>query len=434
MAITLDVMYSPADKFTQEQIKQMQKKAVESFQLLKDRTGQGNDFLGWIDLPENIDDDELEQIKSVARELAKKSEVFVVAGIGGSYLGARMVIEALKDYFDSFDNQRQHPVIIYAGNTLSEDYTADLIKLLDNKDYSLCVISKSGTTTETAVCFRILRNHLEKKYGHKEALSRIVAVTDKQRGVLKSIADKEGYKTFVIPDDIGGRYSVLTPVGLLPVAVAGFDICKLVQGARDMRRRLFNDTNAKTNIALQYAVARNLLYSGGKTIELLVNYRPDLVYLSEWFKQLFGESEGKEGKGIFPASVSNTTDLHSMGQYIQEGARLMFETVLHVEKAGRTIQIPFQENDDDKLNYLQKYSLTEINHKAEQGTAMAHAEGGVSQIKISADCINEYSLGELIYFFCLTCGISGYMSDINPFNQPGVENYKSKMFKLLGKQ
>jgi glucose-6-phosphate isomerase len=428
------VTYSSNDKPSSKDIDLLQQKAIKALEDLKSKQGKGNDFLGWVDLPTSIKDTDLEQIISCAKQIQANSEIFVVAGIGGSYLGARAVIEALKHNFDSLLETKKTPLILYAGNTLNEDYMADLMDILNKKDYSLCVISKSGTTTETAVTFRILRNHLEKKYGKQEAKKRIVAITDRQRGVLKAIADKEGYTTFVIPDDVGGRYSVLTPVGLLPIAVAGFDIVSLVNGARKMQEELLNNTDYENNIAIQYAITRNHLYNIGKEVELLVNYQPNLVYFSEWFKQLFGESEGKENKGLFPASVSNTTDLHSMGQYIQQGKRLMFETILHVESSLRHLEIPKQEVDDDNLNYLLPYSLTQINHKAEQGTIMAHLDGQVSQLQLSVDKINEQTIGELIYFFCLSCGISGYILGVNPFDQPGVEFYKKNMFALLGKK
>jgi len=428
------VTYSSNDKPCSKDIDLLQQKAIKSLEDLKSKQGKGNDFLGWVDLPISITNSDLENILSCAKQIQSTSEIFVVAGIGGSYLGARAVIEALKHNFDSLVDKRNSPLILYAGNTLNEDYMVDLMDVLDKRDYSLCVISKSGTTTETAVTFRILRNHLEKKYGKEESKKRIIAITDKQKGILKAIANKEGYSTFIIPDDVGGRYSVLTPVGLLPIAVAGFDIVSLVNGAIKMREVLLNSNDYENNIAIQYAIARNHLYNIGKEIELLVNYQPNLVYFSEWFKQLFGESEGKENKGLFPASVSNTTDLHSMGQYIQQGKRLMFETILHVESSLRHIEIPKQEIDDDSLNYLLPHSLTQINHKAEQGTIMAHLDGQVSQLQLSIDKIDEQTIGELIYFFCLSCGISGYMLGVNPFDQPGVEFYKKNMFALLGKK
>ncbi len=428
----IDIKLSQADKKELNQIEDIKKQSIQSLNHLRQGDYLGNDFLGWLNLPSSITDQQLTLIENTAKELRQISKIFVVAGIGGSYLGARMVIEALKHNFD-YLSQQDSPLIVYAGNTLNEDYMADLLEVLDKYDYSLCVISKSGTTTETAVAFRILREHLEKKYGLNEAVKRIVAITDQSKGVLKLLADKQGYQTFVIPDNVGGRYSVLTPVGLLPIAVAGFDIKALVEGATKMQENLLNEENFDNNIALQYATIRNYLYNIGKSVELLVNYQPNLIYLSEWFKQLFGESEGKEHKGLFPASVCNTTDLHSMGQYIQQGSRLMFETVLHIEHNNKHIQIPYLPNDDDKLNYLQHFSLNDINHKAEEGTRLAHLEGDVSQITISVEKIDAHTIGELIYFFELSCAISGYILNINPFNQPGVENYKNKMFSLLGK-
>ncbi|MDY6403060.1 MAG: glucose-6-phosphate isomerase [Bacteroidales bacterium] len=430
MKVKID--FSQADIPNYVEVKSVEKKSIQSLKILREGTGKGNDFLGWIDLPEQIQEADIEKINNVAERVRQNSEVFVVAGIGGSYLGARMVIESLKHNFDTL-MERKNPTIVYAGNTMNEDYLADLMEVLDKKDYSLAVISKSGTTTETAVTFRILRNHLENKYGKQEAAKRIIAITDKEKGVLKTLADKEGYDTFVIPDNVGGRYSVLTPVGLIPIAVAGFDIKRIIEGAIEERKKtLFDDSN--NNEAIKYVVARNILYNKGKSIELLVNYQPNLVFLSEWWKQLYGESEGKDFKGLFPASVSNTTDLHSMGQYIQEGKRLMFESVLHVKKSNKHLSIPKLKENDDKLDYLLGFSLTDINHKAEEGTRLAHLEGNVSQITIEVEEINEQTIGKLIYFFEICCGISGYVLDVNPFNQPGVENYKKKMFALLGKE
>ena len=429
MKVKID--YSQADTPNYVEIKQVEEKSIQALKTLRDKTGKGNDFLGWIDLPKQIQEADIEKINKIAERVRQNSEVFVVAGIGGSYLGARMVIEALKHNFDTLLD-RKYPAIVYAGNTMNEDYLADLMEVLDKKDYSLAVISKSGTTTETAVTFRILRNHLENKYGKEQAAKRIIAITDKEKGVLKILADKEGYDTFVIPDDVGGRYSVLTPVGLIPIAVAGFDIKQIVAGAvAEREKTLFDDST--NNEAIKYVVARNVLYNKGKSIELLVNYQPNLVFLSEWWKQLYGESEGKDLKGLFPASVSNATDLHSMGQYIQEGKRLMFESVLHVNKSNKHLNIPKLKENDDKLDYLLGFSLTDINHKAEEGTRLAHLEGNVSQITLEVEEINEQTIGKLIYFFEICCGISGYVLDVNPFNQPGVENYKKKMFALLGK-
>lgn len=428
----IEVKYSNKDIPASASVEQVKKQSIEALQTLRNGNGLGNDFLGWVNLPAEITEEEISRIEAVAQRVRKNSQIFVVAGIGGSYLGARMVIESLKHNFDTL-LPNENPTIVYAGNTMNEDYLADLMEVLDKKDYSLAVISKSGTTTETAVTFRILRQHLVKKYGKEEASQRIISITDKAKGVLKNISNKEGYDTFVIPDNVGGRYSVLTPVGLIPIAVAGFDIRKLVNGAKMQREESLND-DTDNNLVLQYVVARNLLYNMGKSVEIMVNYQPNLVFFSEWWKQLYGESEGKDAKGLFPASVSNTTDLHSMGQYIQEGVRLMFETVLHVENSNKHLAIPTLEGNDDKLDYLMGFSLTQINEKAEEGTRMAHLEGNVSQIKLSIDRVNEENIGRLIYFFELGCGVSGYVLGVNPFNQPGVENYKKKMFQLLGKE
>lgn len=396
-------------------------------------TGMGKEFLGWVDLPNEQEDAFLDDITAQANKIKEKAEVYVVIGIGGSYLGARAVIESLQHNFNSLRKDRENPFIIYAGQTLSEDYISDLLEILDKKDYCLSVISKSGTTTEPAIAFRILKAHLENKYGKEEARERIIAITDKERGALKTLAIEEGYKTFIVPDNIGGRYSVLTPVGLLPIAVAGFDIKKLIEGAKAMRKHLLENKDIQTNPAWKYAMLRNALLRKGKTVEIMVNYLPSLVYFSEWWKQLYGESEGKDGKGLFTASVSNTTDLHSMGQYIQEGMRNIFETVLHVQNSSKKVEIPFDKENKDGLNYLLNKSLTEINHKAEEGTIMAHIEGNVPNIHISIEKLDEYSLGELIYFYEFACGISGYVLGVNPFDQPGVEFYKRNMFKLLGK-
>lgn len=428
----VNIKYSNKDIPTQEELNILEIKSIEALRTLREGKGEGNDFLGWIDLPNEVTEQDFERMQVVADRVRKNSEVFVVAGIGGSYLGARMVIEALKNNFDTL-LPKQNPTIVYAGNTMNEDYLAELMEVLQEKDYSMAVISKSGTTTETAVTFRILRNHLIKKYGKQEASKRIIAITDKEKGVLKNIANKEGYDTFVIPDNVGGRYSVLTPVGLLPIAIAGFDIKALVNGAKKEREKILFAEN-KENEALKYIVARNILYNKGKSIEILVNYQPNLIYLSEWWKQLYGESEGKENKGLFPASVSYTTDLHSMGQYVQEGKRLMFESVLHIKNSNKHLIIPKLEQDDDKLDYLLNFSLTDINHKAEEGTRLAHLEGQVSQITFEIEKIDEENIGKIIYFFELCCGVSGYVLGVNPFNQPGVENYKKKMFKLLGKE
>lgn len=407
-------------------------KVEKAHKSLIEKTGIGNEFLGWLDSPIKVSKALMLDIEAEAKKIRDKAEVYVVVGIGGSYLGARAVIEALKNSFDYLSDDAS-PHIVYAGQTLSEDYMADLLELLDKKDYCLTVVSKSGTTLEPALAFRILKAHMEKKYGKEDARERIIAITDKEKGALKNLAVEEGYKTYIVPNDIGGRYSLLTPVGLLPIAVAGFDIKALVEGARLMRHQLITNTDFDNNPAWQYAIYRNLLYNRGKSIEIMVNYLPSLKYFSEWFKQLFGESEGKDSKGLFPVSVSNTTDLHSMGQYIQDGERLMFETTIRVESSNKKVKIPFDTNNCDGLNFLSDLSLTEINNKAQEGTSMAHIEGKVPQIIISLDKLDEEHLGKLIFFFEFSCGLSGYLLGVNPFDQPGVEAYKKNMFKLLGK-
>jgi glucose-6-phosphate isomerase len=418
---------------TEEQINSLQAEIDHHYPTLFNKTGKGNDYLGWVDLSSHFDKALFKKIESEADRLRKSSEVFVVIGIGGSYLGARAVIDALGHQFYDLLEEQKYPYIIYAGHHLSEDYMAELLEILDKKDYSLAVISKSGTTTEPAVAFRILKNHLEKKYGKEESKNRIIAITDKQRGALKGLADREGYPTYIVPDDVGGRYSVLTPVGLLPIAMAGFDIRKIVQGAADMEAFCRNSKTIAENPVMTYVAARNALYRSGKQVEILVNYLPNLFYLTEWWKQLYGESEGKEGKGIFPAGVGFTTDLHSMGQYIQDGLRIIFETVISVENSKNTVTIPLADDDADGLNYLAGKRIGYVNHMAEKGTVMAHIDGGVPNIRIVVPEINEYVIGQLIYFFELACGLSGYLLGVNPFDQPGVEAYKKNMFGLLGK-
>lgn len=399
-----------------------------------EKKGEGSDFLGWTSLPEEMKDSELvEDIKATANKLRKKSEVFVVIGIGGSYLGARAVIEALSHSFDGFKSSGKNVQVLFAGNHLSEDYLSELLEILDDKDYSLTVISKSGTTTEPAIAFRIIKNHLEEKYGRKEARERIVAITDKEKGALKQLSVEEGYKTFDVPDDVGGRYSVLTPVGLLPIAVAGFDIGELLAGAREMQHFAATQKPLMEDPMAQYAVTRNVLYSIGKPVEIMVNYQPRLHYFTEWWKQLYGESEGKQQRGIFPAGVNFTTDLHSLGQYIQEGLRILFETVLVVEKPRRNLKIPNEKDNLDGLNYLAGKRIDEVNKMAQLGTMLAHVDGGVPNMKLTIPELNEYHLGELIYFYEMACALSGYLLGVNPFNQPGVEAYKKNMFALLGK-
>ncbi|TDO04673.1 glucose-6-phosphate isomerase [Sunxiuqinia elliptica] len=400
---------------------------------LHNKTGKGNDFLGWVNLPTSISEAELADYEATAKTLQdKKIEVFVVVGIGGSYLGAKAVVDALTDSFAQLKGSDK-PLILFAGQNIGEDYLYELRQLLKTKEYALAVISKSGTTTEPAIAFRLLKQDIEEKYGKEEAVSRIIAVTDAERGALKSLANSEGYKTYVIPDDVGGRYSVLTPVGLLAIAVAGFDIRALVQGAVDMENASGPDVTFENNLPAQYAAVRNELYKSGKMIEILVNYNPKLHYFAEWWKQLYGESEGKEGKGIFPASVDFTSDLHSMGQYIQEGERKLFETVLSVASPDREVRIPSDEANLDSLNYLADKRVDEVNKMAELGTMLAHVDGGVPNIQVELPKLNEYYLGQLIYFFEKACGLSGYTLGVNPFDQPGVEAYKKNMFALLEK-
>ena len=411
----------------------IEKEVISAKKTLLDGSGKGNDFLGWVNLPAEISQDEINNIKKDVERLAGKVRLFVVVGIGGSYLGARAVIEALQSEFAMQDTGRKFPYIVYAGHTLSEDYYCQLMQVLDKQEYAVAVISKSGTTTEPAVAFRLIKSHIEKKYGKAEAAKRIIAITDARRGALHDIAVQEGYQMYVIPDNVGGRFSVLTPVGLLPIAMSGYDIDKLLQGARDMREECIRNDKVEENPALLYAAIRNLLYRKGRKVEILENFVPQLKYISEWWKQLYGESEGKEGKGILPHSLSFTTDLHSMGQYVQEGERLMFETVLSVERPQQRIEIPSDEKDLDGINYLVGKTLTEINHNAELGTILAHCDGGVPVLRILIPEVNEYVLGQLIYFFEFACGVSGYVLQVNPFDQPGVEAYKKNMFRLLGK-
>jgi glucose-6-phosphate isomerase len=412
---------------------QLEEKVLSSQQKLHGKTGAGNDFLGWLNLPSSIKDEELTTIKETAQRLSEKSEIVVVVGIGGSYLGARAVIDALSNSFDFLQSKRKAPVVLYAGQNIGEDYTYELLDLLKHKDFSVVVISKSGTTTEPAIAFRLLKELLEKKYETADVKERIVAITDESKGALRTLADREGYQTYVIPDDVGGRYSVLTPVGLLPIAIAGLDIDQLVQGAIDMEEATSPDVAFDENPAAVYAAVRNLLYQQGKTTEILVNYNPKLHFLAEWWKQLYGESEGKENKGIFPAAVDFTTDLHSMGQWIQEGERTIFETVISVETANQKLEVPDDKDDLDKLNYIAGKRIDEVNKMAELGTLVAHVDGGVPNIRISVPKLNEYYIGQLIYFFEKACGISGYVLGVNPFDQPGVEAYKKNMFALLGK-
>ena len=398
------------------------------------RANDEKDFVGWIELPTNYDKKEFSRIKKAAKKIKKESDILVVIGIGGSYLGARAVIESLTSSFYNLlpEEQRKYPQILYVGNNLSPNYINELIEYIGDKDFSVNVISNSGTTTEPAIAFRIFREMLENKYGIEEARSRIYVTTDKERGALKTLADNEGYEKFVIPDNVGGRYSVLTPVGLLPIATAGIDIDKLMEGAQTAQER-YNDSNLKYNECYKYAVTRNILYKLYKNIEILVNYEPKMHYFTEWWKQLYGESEGKEQQGIFPAGVDFTTDLHSMGQYIQEGRRNLFETVISIENSATDIIINKDEDNLDGLNYLAGKGLDYVNKKAMEGTIKAHVSGDVPNIVINIEKLDEENIGELIYFFEKSCAMSGMILGVNPFNQPGVEEYKKNMFKLLKK-
>lgn len=398
------------------------------------RANDEKDFVGWLELPTNYDKEEFKRIKKAAKKIKKESDILVVIGIGGSYLGAKAVIESLTNTFNNMlpASQRKYPQILYAGNNLSPNYLTELIDYIGDRDFSVNVISKSGTTTEPAIAFRIFREILENKYGIDEARSRIYATTDKSRGALKTLAEKEGYEQFVVPDNVGGRYSVLTAVGLLPIATAGIDIDKLMEGARIAQER-YNDPNLKYNECYQYAVARNILYKLYKNTEILVNYEPKMHYFTEWWKQLFGESEGKDEKGILPVGVDNTTDLHSMGQYIQQGRRNLFETVITVKTPDSDIIINPDDDNLDGLNYLAGKKLDFVNKKAMEGTVKAHVSGDVPNIGIQMNRLNEENMGELIYFFEKACAMSGSILGINPFNQPGVEEYKKNMFKLLKK-
>ena len=401
---------------------------------LENGTCPGNDFLGWLHLPSSISADFIKQIQDCANVLRQNCEAIVVAGIGGSYLGARAVIEALSNSFAWLVGDTKNPTILFAGNNIGEDYLSELTDYLKDKKFGVINISKSGTTTETALTFRLLKKQCEDQRGKEEAKKVIVAVTDAKKGAARTCADKEGYTSFIIPDNVGGRFSVLTPVGLLPIACAGFDIAKLVEGAQSMEKACGKDVPFAENIAAQYAAVRNALYAeAGKKIEIMVNYQPKLHFMSEWWKQLYGESEGKDGKGIFPASCDFTTDLHSMGQWIQEGERTIYETVISVEKPNRTMLFPNDEENLDGLNFLAGKRVDDVNKMAELGTRLAHVDGGVPNIRISMPELNEYYLGQLIYFFEIGCGISGNVLGVNPFNQPGVEAYKKNMFALLDK-
>lgn len=407
---------------SEKEILKYKKEVLKAHTNLHEKQGAGSDFLGWVNL--KIDVQELEKIKVAASKIRKQSDVLIVIGIGGSYLGSKAVIDALSHTFNPKN-------VIFAGNNMSSDYLNDLLDYIKDKDVSLNVISKSGTTIEPALTFKVLREYIEEKYGEDKAKDRIFVTTDKEKGVLKKLADEKGYETFVVPDDIGGRYSVFTAVGLLPIASAGINIDRLLDGVYSAEKKY---SSLENNDCYDYAVARNIMYKKKKKIELLVNYEPKLHYISEWWKQLFGESEGKEEKGIFPASVDNTTDLHSMGQYIQEGERILFETVINIKKPYRDFTLTCEEGSPDALDYLNGKTLNEINHKAMEGTVIAHVNGKVPNIMIEVDKLDEFNLGELLYFFEKACGISGHLLGVNPFNQPGVEAYKKEMFRLLGKK
>ena len=414
-----------------EEVLALAKQSVRHLDALNNGSGAGNDFLGWLTLPDDIKG-QLDRIEKAAEQLRSVSDTTVVIGIGGSYLGARAVIEAISHSFSPYLKKKKHEVI-FAGQNICEDYLSELIELLDERNYSIVVISKSGTTTEPAIAFRVLKKHLESKIGKQKAAERIIAITDEKRGALRSLANSNGYETFIIPDNVGGRYSVLTPVGLLPIALCGIDIRSMVSGAREMELATKNNHDVTTNPVLLYAAARNLLLQGGKAIEIMVGFTPKLHFMSEWWKQLYGESEGKDGKGIYPASVDLTTDLHSLGQYIQDGQRILFETIISAKSPSRNLTIPMEKDDSDQLNYIAGKRLSEVNKNAENGTILAHNDGNVPVIKIEVPVIDAYYIGQMIYFFELACGVSGYILDVNPFDQPGVEAYKKNMFALLNK-
>ena len=423
-----------APMLQEHEVMYMSEFVKSAHEMLHNKTGAGNDFLGWVDLPVNYDKAEFERIKKAADKIKNDSDILVVIGIGGSYLGARAAIEMLTSNFHNAldSDKRKTPKIFYVGNNISSTYMCDLLEAIEGKDISVNVISKSGTTTEPAIAFRVLKGYMEKKYGKEEAKKRIFATTDAAKGALKTLADAEGYETFVIPDDVGGRFSVLTAVGLLPIAAAGINIDEMMQGAADARETYANP-NLAENDCYKYAAARNALYNKGKNIELLVNYEPALHYFNEWWKQLFGESEGKDEKGLFPAAVDFTTDLHSMGQYIQEGRRDLIETVINVEAPSKKLVIESTDDNLDGLNFLAGKEMDFVNKKAFQGTVIAHNDGGVPNMIVNVPELSPYYFGQLVYFFEKAVGISGYLLGVNPFNQPGVEKYKKNMFALLGK-
>lgn len=411
----------------------LKEKYFEASKLLHSKKGPGKDFLGWMELPELVSDESLFQLVDLSNHFREKADYIVVIGIGGSYLGARAVIDALSPIYPNENYSKTSPQILFAGHNISEDYLYELVSFLEDKRFGLVVISKSGTTTEPAIAFRILKEALVNKVGKEKARDYILAITDKTKGALRKMADQEGYKSWIIPDDVGGRFSVFTPVGLLPIALAGYDIFSLLRGALKIKRESGEETPFEKNLPAKYAIIRNILYNNAYTSEICVNYDARLHYFAEWWKQLYGESEGKENKGIFPAAVDFTTDLHSMGQYIQEGRRVLFETTISVQKPKHVLRIPFDENNFDQLNYIAGRRIDEVNKMAETGTMLAHLDGGVPQIRITIPEINEYHLGQLIYFYQKACAISGYLLGVNPFDQPGVEAYKRNMFALLGK-
>ena len=432
---SLDFDYSKAlDFVSKHEFDAMKDYVKVAHDMLHNKTGAGSDFLGWVDLPVNYDKDEFARIKKAAEKIRSDSDVLIVIGIGGSYLGARAAIEMLTNsFYNTLDKEKRNaPKIFYAGNSISSTYLQDLLEAVDGKDISVNVISKSGTTTEPAIAFRIFKDLLEKKYGKEEAKGRIYATTDKARGALKTLADEEGYETFVIPDDVGGRYSVLTAVGLLPIAAAGIDINAMMKGAIDAREE-YQNPELENNPCYQYAVARNLLLRKGKNVEMMVNFEPSLHYFSEWWKQLYGESEGKDNKGIFPAAADFSTDLHSMGQYIQEGMRMLFETAILVDEPNKDIVIEETADNIDKLNFLAGKTVNFVNQKAAEGVCLAHTDGGVPNLVLRVPKLDAYNFGKMVYFFEKACGISGYILGVNPFDQPGVEAYKKNMFALLGK-
>lgn len=435
MGNTVSIDYSKTKAFISDsELENMSKIAEDAKSLLISKKGAGNDFLGWIDLPINYDKEEFDRIKKAADKIKNDSDVLLVIGIGGSYLGARAAIEALTHSFynNLSKDKRKAPEIYFVGNSISGTYLKNIIDILDGKDFSINVISKSGTTTEPAIAFRVFKEMIEKKYGEEEAAKRIYATTDKSKGALKSLANAKGYETFVVPDDVGGRYSVLTAVGLLPIAASGIDIDELMKGAASAREKCLNN-KFEDNDALLYASIRNILLRKGKNVEIVANYEPSLHYISEWWKQLYGESEGKDQRGIFPAAVDLTTDLHSMGQFIQDGARIMFETVLNIQKPREDLTLGLEKQDLDGLNYLSGKTIDFVNKSAMNGTILAHTDGNVANIVINIPEQTPFFIGELFYFFEFACGVSGYILGVNPFDQPGVESYKKNMFALLGK-